>query len=160
MSTARHWAIASSEVFGVVIERLTRIVTAEGALRPVLMKAQTGADPITECTILDQALQRLLLRCRAQQCRDVGGFGQAAGRLPQRAGHRRVFVAVASRDSEKAGKVAADYGCEAVTGYEKLLGMDLDAVYVPLPAAHHAVCYWPERSDEPVLTCETSLPAD
>ncbi|MFC3894368.1 Gfo/Idh/MocA family protein [Lentzea rhizosphaerae] len=65
--------------------------------------------------------------------------------LPAFAGLSDVdIVAVASRDGEKAGKVAADYGCEAVTGYEKLLGMDLDAVYVPLPAAHHAV--WIERA--------------
>lgn len=65
--------------------------------------------------------------------------------LPAFAGVSEVdIVAVASRDSEKAGKLAADYGCEAVTGYEKLLGMDLDAVYVPLPAAHHAV--WIERA--------------
>ncbi|MFF5706486.1 Gfo/Idh/MocA family protein [Streptomyces sp. NPDC012794] len=49
------------------------------------------------------------------------------------------LVAVASRDAAKAGATAAESGCEAVTGYAALLERDdIDAVYVPLPAALHA----------------------
>ncbi|MFG2296232.1 Gfo/Idh/MocA family protein [Streptomyces sp. NPDC048603] len=49
------------------------------------------------------------------------------------------LVAVASRDGAKARTVAAEAGCRAVTGYEALLERDdVDAVYVPLPAALHA----------------------
>ncbi|MGW0792287.1 Gfo/Idh/MocA family protein [Streptomyces sp. NPDC002911] len=49
------------------------------------------------------------------------------------------LVAVASRDGAKAKRTAAEFGCRAVTGYEPLLARtDIDAVYVPLPAALHA----------------------
>ncbi|GIH07601.1 oxidoreductase [Rhizocola hellebori] len=54
-------------------------------------------------------------------------------------------VAVASRDHDKAEQVARQFGCEPVTGYEKLLSRhDIDAVYIPLPAALHAS--WTERA--------------
>ena len=46
------------------------------------------------------------------------------------------LVAVASRGPEKAKRFAERFGCEAVTGYERLLERDdLDAIYVPLPVA-------------------------
>ncbi|MEV4341494.1 Gfo/Idh/MocA family oxidoreductase [Streptomyces sp. NPDC049590] len=49
------------------------------------------------------------------------------------------LVAVASRDPGRAEETAAAAGCEAVTGYDTLLARpDIDAVYVPLPAALHA----------------------
>ncbi|MEV7618186.1 Gfo/Idh/MocA family oxidoreductase [Streptomyces sp. NPDC089799] len=49
------------------------------------------------------------------------------------------LVAVASRDAAKARTVAAEAGCLPVTGYGALLERDdIDAVYVPLPAALHA----------------------
>ncbi|MDN3265705.1 Gfo/Idh/MocA family oxidoreductase [Streptomyces sp. CSDS2] len=49
------------------------------------------------------------------------------------------LVAVASRDAGKAARTAAEHGCEPVHGYERLLDRaDIDAVYVPLPAALHA----------------------
>ncbi|RSS56021.1 gfo/Idh/MocA family oxidoreductase [Streptomyces sp. WAC07061] len=55
------------------------------------------------------------------------------------------LVAVASRDAAKARDTAAEAHCEAVTGYEALLERDdIDAVYVPLPAALHAV--WVEAA--------------
>lgn len=54
-------------------------------------------------------------------------------------------AAVASRDGDKARKVAAAYGCRAWTGYQALLeDPDLEAVYIPLPLALHAD--WIERS--------------
>jgi predicted dehydrogenase len=47
-------------------------------------------------------------------------------------------VAVASRVPLRAREVAAEAGCEAVHGYGNLLARaDVDAVYVPLPAALH-----------------------
>lgn len=49
------------------------------------------------------------------------------------------LVAVASRALATAEDAAAPYGCRAVEGYEALLARDdVDAVYVPLPAALHA----------------------
>ncbi|MFJ3880924.1 Gfo/Idh/MocA family protein [Streptomyces sp. NPDC090077] len=49
------------------------------------------------------------------------------------------LVAVASRDAAKARATAEEAGCAAVTGYGALLERtDVDAVYVPLPAALHA----------------------
>jgi predicted dehydrogenase len=48
------------------------------------------------------------------------------------------LVAVASRDPARARETAAEAGCEAVHGYAELLARtDVDAVYVPLPAALH-----------------------
>ncbi|MEV0444326.1 Gfo/Idh/MocA family oxidoreductase [Streptomyces spectabilis] len=48
------------------------------------------------------------------------------------------LVAVASRDAERAEHTARPYGCRAVHGYEALLAdEDVEAVYVPLPAALH-----------------------
>lgn len=49
------------------------------------------------------------------------------------------LVAVASRDAAKARATADRFGCRAVHGYAELLARgDVDAVYVPLPAALHA----------------------
>lgn len=49
-------------------------------------------------------------------------------------------VAVASRDAGKARAYAEECGCEPVTGYDGLLARaDIDAVYVPVPAALHHV---------------------
>ncbi|MEU3529349.1 Gfo/Idh/MocA family oxidoreductase [Streptomyces sp. NPDC038707] len=46
------------------------------------------------------------------------------------------LVAVASRDPDKAQRVAERFDCRPVHGYEQLLAQDdIDAVYVPLPAA-------------------------
>ncbi|MFE5207662.1 Gfo/Idh/MocA family protein [Streptomyces sp. NPDC056600] len=61
------------------------------------------------------------------------------------AGPATELVAVASRDADKAARTAAPYGCAAVTGYQSLLERaDVEAVYVPLPAALHAD--WVERA--------------
>ncbi|MFR9798093.1 Gfo/Idh/MocA family protein [Streptomyces sp. MS06] len=71
------------------------------------------------------------------------------------------IVAVASRDAARAAEVAGRYGCRPVTGYAHLLRLDdVDAVYVPLPAALHAT--WVEAAllagkhvlAEKPLTCE------
>ncbi|QTE01585.1 Gfo/Idh/MocA family protein [Streptomyces cyanogenus] len=49
------------------------------------------------------------------------------------------IAAVASRDSARAGELAGRFGARPVTGYAELLERDdIDAVYVPLPAALHA----------------------
>ncbi|MFD8465562.1 Gfo/Idh/MocA family protein [Streptomyces cyaneofuscatus] len=49
------------------------------------------------------------------------------------------ITAVASRSADKAAGLAREYGCRPVHGYEELLERDdVDAVYVPLPAALHA----------------------
>ncbi|MFF3752525.1 Gfo/Idh/MocA family protein [Streptomyces sp. NPDC002018] len=48
------------------------------------------------------------------------------------------LVAIASRDGRRARETAAEAGCEPVHGYAELLARpDIDAVYVPLPAALH-----------------------
>lgn len=48
------------------------------------------------------------------------------------------LVAVASRTADRAAAFAAEFGCEAVTGYARLLERDdVQAVYVPLPNALH-----------------------
>ena len=47
------------------------------------------------------------------------------------------LVAIASRTSEKAAEFAALFGCEAVTGYDNLLKLDIEAVYIPLPTGLH-----------------------
>ncbi|MEV6873079.1 Gfo/Idh/MocA family oxidoreductase [Amycolatopsis sp. NPDC051128] len=66
--------------------------------------------------------------------------------LPALAGDPDVaVVALASRAPAKAARFAARFGGEAVTGYDRLLARDdLDAVYIPLPAALHAE--WVERA--------------
>jgi len=52
---------------------------------------------------------------------------------------RTEVVAVASRDLARAEELADIYGCRAVHGYEALLtDEEVEAVYVPLPAALHA----------------------
>src|SRR5262249_52979881 len=49
------------------------------------------------------------------------------------------LAAIASRDPRRADAAAHRYGCAAVSGYPALLRRgDVDAVYVPLPAAVHA----------------------
>ncbi|MES9523815.1 Gfo/Idh/MocA family protein [Streptomyces capoamus] len=59
--------------------------------------------------------------------------------LPALVEHRSVrLVAVASRDRAKSERLAARFGCAAVTGYRALLDRDdIDAVYVPLPPGMH-----------------------
>ncbi|MEU8150827.1 Gfo/Idh/MocA family oxidoreductase [Nonomuraea sp. NPDC048901] len=48
------------------------------------------------------------------------------------------LVAVASRAPERAAAFAGRFGCEPVTGYERLLERDdVEAVYIPLPNALH-----------------------
>ncbi|MFH7340437.1 Gfo/Idh/MocA family protein [Streptomyces sp. KHY 26] len=63
------------------------------------------------------------------------------------------IAAVASRDAAKARDVAERFGCRPVHGYDALLEQDdVEAVYVPLPAALHA--QWTEaalRTGRPVL---------
>lgn len=60
--------------------------------------------------------------------------------LPAFAASPRVeLTAVASRDPAKAGALAREYGCRAVHGYDALLAdEEIQAVYLPLPAALHA----------------------
>ncbi|UQU67689.1 Gfo/Idh/MocA family oxidoreductase [Couchioplanes caeruleus] len=54
-------------------------------------------------------------------------------------------TAIASRDPAKAEAAAQRFGATPVHGYERLLERpDIDAVYVPLPPALHAV--WVERA--------------
>ncbi|MEU4172688.1 Gfo/Idh/MocA family oxidoreductase [Streptomyces sp. NPDC026665] len=49
------------------------------------------------------------------------------------------LAAVASRDPARAGQAARRFGCRPVQGYAELLRADdVQAVYVPLPAALHA----------------------
>ncbi|MEV0074162.1 MULTISPECIES: Gfo/Idh/MocA family protein [unclassified Amycolatopsis] len=58
---------------------------------------------------------------------------------------RLALVAVASRDAARAAEFAARFGGEPVQGYQRLLDRsDVDAVYVPLPAALHA--HWVLRA--------------
>ncbi|WP_449203939.1 Gfo/Idh/MocA family protein [Streptomyces sp. HJ7] len=55
------------------------------------------------------------------------------------------LVAVASRDTGRAARTAAEYGCRPVHGYAELLDLpEVDAVYVPLPTALHAP--WTRRA--------------
>ena len=52
---------------------------------------------------------------------------------------RMRLAAVASRDLAKASALTGEFGGEPVAGYEELLRRpDIDAVYLPLPAAMHA----------------------
>jgi len=49
------------------------------------------------------------------------------------------IAAVAGRDPDRARQVAERFGCRPVHGYDELLELDdIQAVYVPLPAALHA----------------------
>ncbi|MEU5539077.1 Gfo/Idh/MocA family oxidoreductase [Streptomyces sp. NPDC020362] len=55
------------------------------------------------------------------------------------------IAAVASRSAARAEGTARTYGCRAVHGYDALLRSDeVDAVYIPLPAALHA--QWTEQA--------------
>ncbi|MEO3975096.1 Gfo/Idh/MocA family oxidoreductase [Streptomyces sp. CAU 1734] len=55
------------------------------------------------------------------------------------------LAAVASRDRDTARRTAGEFGCRAVHGYRALLERpDIDAVYLPLPAALHA--HWTEAA--------------
>jgi hypothetical protein len=55
------------------------------------------------------------------------------------------LVAVASRCGKKADEFASRFDCEAITGYEGLLGRpDIDAIYMPLPTGLHEK--WVSRS--------------
>jgi|APSaa5957512622_1039677.scaffolds.fasta_scaffold31919_1 predicted dehydrogenase len=48
------------------------------------------------------------------------------------------LVAVSSRTEKKARQSSDFFGCEAITGYEKMLERDdIDAVYMPLPTGLH-----------------------
>ncbi|MFF3916348.1 Gfo/Idh/MocA family protein [Streptomyces sp. NPDC001852] len=60
--------------------------------------------------------------------------------LPAMAADDRIeLVAVASRDGRTAAETSRPYGCRPVTGYAELLALaEVDAVYIPLPAALHA----------------------
>ncbi|MFE9674847.1 Gfo/Idh/MocA family protein [Streptomyces sp. NPDC006259] len=59
--------------------------------------------------------------------------------LPALVEHPSVrLVALASRDGARAERLAARFGCAAVTGYQALLDRDdINAVYVPLPPGMH-----------------------
>ncbi|MFF3333579.1 Gfo/Idh/MocA family protein [Streptomyces sp. NPDC002888] len=95
----------------------------------------------------------------------LGGADIARRRmLPAMTAEPGVAVAaVASRDAAKARDLAGQFGARPVTGYAELLTRDdIDAVYVPLPAALHA--RWTEaalRAGKHVLAekpLTTSLP--
>lgn len=47
------------------------------------------------------------------------------------------LVAVASRTEDKGRKFALQFQCDFVVGYDKLLELDIDAVYIPLPTGLH-----------------------
>ncbi|MFJ2091605.1 Gfo/Idh/MocA family protein [Streptomyces sp. NPDC087901] len=66
--------------------------------------------------------------------------------LPAMLAHPGIeIVAVASRDAAKAADTARQFGCRPVTGYGALVALDdVEAVYVPLPAALHE--HWTETA--------------
>lgn len=47
------------------------------------------------------------------------------------------LVAVASRTEDKGKRFACKFKCDFVVGYENLLNLDIDAVYIPLPTGLH-----------------------
>jgi predicted dehydrogenase len=47
------------------------------------------------------------------------------------------LVAIASRSLSKAEKLANEFGCKAIEGYENLLTENIDAIYIPLPTGLH-----------------------
>nr|AXL05886.1 gfo/Idh/MocA family oxidoreductase [uncultured bacterium] len=79
--------------------------------------------------------------------------------LPALRADRHVqVVAVASRTGDRAAKFAAEFGCEAVVGYQDLLDRDdVDAVYLPLPSGLHAE--WIRRALEAGKHVLTEKPA-
>jgi predicted dehydrogenase len=67
------------------------------------------------------------------------------------------LVAVASRDPDKAARLATEYGCKALSYNELLQTDEIEAIYIPLPNGLHAE--WVARcldSGKHVL-CEKSL---
>nr|QVQ68804.1 mmyU [uncultured bacterium] len=91
----------------------------------------------------------------------VLGCAEIAGRrtLPALARVKDFSLqAVASRTTEKAEAFARKFACLPVTGYEALLSRDdLDAVYIPLPAALHGP--WARASLEAGLHVLVEKPA-
>ncbi|MFI1443900.1 Gfo/Idh/MocA family protein [Streptomyces fructofermentans] len=84
---------------------------------------------------MPQDTPRPVLRMGVLGCADI-----AVRRiLPALVEHPSVrLVAVASRDRARSERIAARFGCSAVTGYRTLLAReDIDAVYVPLPPGMH-----------------------
>lgn len=68
------------------------------------------------------------------------------------------LTAVASRDAGKAKRFGRRFGADPAAGYEELLAReDLDAVYIPLPAALHAP--WAGRALEAGLHVLVEKPA-
>lgn len=55
------------------------------------------------------------------------------------------IAAIASREGARARELAAQYACEPITGYDRLLAdPTIEAVYIPLPVSLHAE--WIERA--------------
>jgi dTDP-3,4-didehydro-2,6-dideoxy-alpha-D-glucose 3-reductase len=82
------------------------------------------------------------LRLGVLGCADIAGRRMLPAAL---ASGRIKVTAVASRDAERAARLAGQFGARPVTGYEGLLDCrDVDAVYVPLPNHLHAE--WAERA--------------
>ncbi|CAM3873308.1 Gfo/Idh/MocA family protein [Kibdelosporangium persicum] len=82
------------------------------------------------------------LKCGVLGCSDIA----SRRTLPAMAASPLVDItAIASRDEGKAADLAARFGSEPVTGYERLLARpDVEAVYISLPPVCHAE--WIERA--------------